>query len=107
VTSEQLVKVKKDFITTLKWVKKGERNEALDCAVYARAAVAVLKPKYRKIAASLAAAVKRVEEAKKDPETPTIILGEPPKPPPLKPEAAPPRQKRPKQAPRSSFVNSW
>lgn len=54
VTSEQLVKVKRDFITTLRWVKKGERNEALDCFVYARAAVAVLKPAYAAIARSLA-----------------------------------------------------
>jgi phage terminase large subunit GpA-like protein len=49
LTSEQLVKTKKDFVTRLEWVKKGERNEALDCAVYARAAVAVLRPAYKAI----------------------------------------------------------
>jgi len=61
VTSEQLVKVKRDFVTTLRWVKKGERNEALDCFVYARAAVAVLRPVYKSIQKALhkAAGVKK------------------------------------------------
>jgi phage terminase large subunit GpA-like protein len=53
VTAEKLITVKKDFITTLKWVKTGERNEALDCFVYARAAVAVRRPNFRKIKRNL------------------------------------------------------
>ena len=64
LTSEQLVKVKKDFVTTLKWVKKGERNEALDCFVYARAAVAVLRPAYRSIKRKLDAHAVRIAAKK-------------------------------------------
>jgi phage terminase large subunit GpA-like protein len=53
VTAEKLVTTKKDFHTTMQWVKIGERNEALDCFVYARAAVAVRRPNFRKIAREL------------------------------------------------------
>lgn len=53
ITAEKLVKTTKDFITTMKWVKTTERNEALDCAVYARAAVSVRRPNFRKLAKSL------------------------------------------------------
>jgi phage terminase large subunit GpA-like protein len=59
VTAEKLVTTKKDFHTTLQWVKISERNEALDCFVYARAAVAVRRPNFRKIARNL---FKRTEE---------------------------------------------
>ncbi len=62
VTSEQLVKVKRDFMTTLRWVKKSERNEALDCFVYARAAVAVLRPAYKSIQRRMDAAAARIAE---------------------------------------------
>ena len=60
VTSEQLVKVKRDFVTKLQWVKKGERNEALDCFVYGRAAVAVLRPAYKSIRKWLDRAAEKV-----------------------------------------------
>jgi phage terminase large subunit GpA-like protein len=49
LTSEKLVSTKRDFRTTMEWVKTSERNETLDCAVYARAAVAVRRPNFRKI----------------------------------------------------------
>ncbi len=72
VTSEQLVKVKRDYVTTLKWVKKGERNEALDCFVYARAAVAILRPKYnaltQRLQRKVAALAERAERLKAEPE---------------------------------------
>jgi phage terminase large subunit GpA-like protein len=53
LTSEKLVTTVKDFHTTKEWVKTSARNEALDCAVYARAAVAVRRPNFRKIARNL------------------------------------------------------
>jgi phage terminase large subunit GpA-like protein len=53
LTAEKFVITKKDFQTTGNWVKTGERNESLDCAVYARAAVSVRRPNFRKIARSL------------------------------------------------------
>ena len=53
VTAEKLVTTVKDFHTTKEWVKVRERNEALDCFVYARAAVAVRRPNFRKLARSL------------------------------------------------------
>ncbi len=64
VTSEQLVKVKRDHAVSLKWVKKGERNEALDCAVYARAAVAVLRPAWKSLRRRLDSAANKVAVAK-------------------------------------------
>lgn len=53
VTAEKLVKTTHNFVTTMKWEKTSERNEALDCAVYARAAVSVRRPNFRKLAKSL------------------------------------------------------
>lgn len=64
MTSEQLIKTTRDYVTTLAWVKKGERNEALDCAVYARAAVAVLKPAYKAIQRNLGRAAERLAKKK-------------------------------------------
>lgn len=62
VTSEQLVKVTRDYVTKLEWKKKGERNEALDCFVYGRAAVAVLQPKYKSIQQRLTERVEKLKE---------------------------------------------
>ena len=76
VTSEQLVKVKRDFITTLRWVKKGERNEALDCAVYARAAVAVLRPAYKSIERNLHRGAERAAKLKAEAEAEAATLRE-------------------------------
>lgn len=53
LTAEKFVITKKTFETTGTWVKTSERNETLDCAVYARAAVSVRRPNFRKIAKSL------------------------------------------------------
>jgi phage terminase large subunit GpA-like protein len=53
LTSEKLVKTTQGFTTSMRWEKTSERNEALDCAVYARAAVAVRRPNFRKLAKSL------------------------------------------------------
>ena len=53
VTSEKLVKTTKDFITSMRWVPTRERNEALDCFVYARAAQAVLRPDFRMVRKNL------------------------------------------------------
>ena len=59
VTAEKLVKIKKDFITTMRWEKTAERNEALDCFVYARAAVAIRRPNFRKLDRELSVWVTR------------------------------------------------
>jgi phage terminase large subunit GpA-like protein len=60
LTAEKFVITKKDFQTVGNWVKTGERNEALDCAVYARAAVSVRRPAFRKIARSLFRAAEKI-----------------------------------------------
>jgi phage terminase large subunit GpA-like protein len=60
LTAEKLVKTTRDFNTTMQWVKTSERNEALDCAVYARAAVSVRRPNFRKIARSLFRAAEKL-----------------------------------------------
>lgn len=78
VTSEQLIKKTKDYVTKLEWVKKGERNEALDCAVYARGAVAVLKPNYKKIQAALLRQAKEIEAERVEAEAAEAKAAEPP-----------------------------
>jgi phage terminase large subunit GpA-like protein len=65
LTSEKLVKTTEKFITSMRWEKTSERNEALDCAVYARAAVAVRRPNFRKLARSLFGAVEKLRAAGK------------------------------------------
>lgn len=99
LTSEQLVKVKRDFVTTLKWVKKFDRNEALDCFVYARAAVAVLRPNFRKIRKNLLRAVEKAEaERARQADMPELES---------KPEAAPelvPQQPKESDAPRRRVI---
>jgi phage terminase large subunit GpA-like protein len=100
ITSEQLVKVKKDFVTTLQWVKKNERNETLDCAVYARAAVAVLRPAYKSIKRRLDAQAERLalQTAKPVEDVPEPVAEPVPEPAPVsepnKPLPADPRINR-------------
>jgi len=106
VTAEKLVTRKKDFHTIMEWVKVGERNEALDCFVYARAAVAIRRPNFRKIYREMfrqSEALRKQREAAGTPApTPaeeTIGPAAPPLPPPPKPPALPastaPRRRRP------------
>jgi phage terminase large subunit GpA-like protein len=85
ITAEKLVTTTKDFQKTMVWKKTSERNEALDCAVYARAAVAVLRPNYRLIAKNL---FKQIEalRARLDPQPMPVVLGAPEE---KKPEAKP------------------
>lgn len=64
LTAEKLVKTTKEFVTTMQWVKTSERNEALDCAVYARAAVSVRRPNFRKIARNLFQVSERMRSEK-------------------------------------------
>lgn len=110
VTAEKMVKTVRDFQTTMVWVKTSERNEALDCAVYARAAVAVLRPNFRKVAKNLFAVIedqlKRRRPAPRPPDlaaettqpmTPPPPVSEPESPAP-QPEPAKPRRKRPSVA---------
>jgi phage terminase large subunit GpA-like protein len=58
------------------WVKTSQRNEALDCAVYARAAVAVLRPNFRQIARNLFKAIEE-QRAKANPAPAQVNLGAP------------------------------
>lgn len=65
LTSEKLVTRRGAEGTKTVWVKIRERNEALDCAVYAHAALEFLKPDFAAIAANFA---QRVEAARKEAE---------------------------------------
>lgn len=103
VTSEQLVKVKHDFITTLKWVKKSDRNEALDCFVYARAAVAVLRPNFRKIKRNLDAAAEKAKEEKTLP--PEEVPQAPEKP--VAKKTIPKTRQSVATAFKNPWINSW
>lgn len=98
VTAEKLVKIRKDFITTMHWEKTAERNEALDCFVYARGAVAIRRPNFRKLARELNLWVSKhraeLAGARQPEPTPAdeIIGTAEPEPPPV--EAAPAPEKR-------------
>jgi phage terminase large subunit GpA-like protein len=73
VTSEKLVKTTRDFVTTMVWVKTRERNEALDCFVYARAAQSVLRPNFLMIRKNLieqATEIERLRAAENPPAPP-------------------------------------
>ena len=86
LASEHLVTRLVDNVTKAEWKKKYDRNEALDCRVYAMAALDCLQPKWEAVAENFA---KGVEAAKKAKE-------------PLKQKAQP---KAPRRG--SSWVNSW
>jgi phage terminase large subunit GpA-like protein len=119
LTSEKLVKTTKDYVTTTQWVKTRERNEALDCFVYAHAAQSVLKPDFcmiRKNLLEYAAEIARV------PEPEEVILSAKPEPAPeatpkAKPASTPgdrdrtedgrPRPQALHRRPSSGFVNGW
>lgn len=125
VTAEKLVKTTRDFVTAMQWVKTRERNEALDCFVYARAAMSAIKPDFRSIRKNL---METAAEIARVPEPVKVVVGtmakaELPAPPAEapKPEAAPvaskpapepPDDSRPRpQATRrpspGGFVNGW
>ena len=86
----------KNGVAIRKWIVMGNRrNEALDCRVYAYAALLYLNPNWAKVEKSIA---KRVETATLKPEMPPEATPEQPKPEAPKPLRRPPRR---------HFVNSW
>ncbi|MGA7887622.1 MAG: phage terminase large subunit family protein [Acidobacteriaceae bacterium] len=99
LTSEKLVKTTKDFVVTMEWVKTSQRNEALDCAVYARAAVAVRRPNFRKLAKSLFR-VAEENRRRAEAEGKTLPRAEEVAPQPSPP--APPKNAAPRQRPRAA-----
>lgn len=128
ITAEKLVTTTRDFQKTMVWKKTSERNEALDCAVYARAAVAVLRPNYRMIAKNL---FKQIEllRSRLNPTPAPVIAGAPaPEPQPAVPDMAArlkaamdeaaqkkaeapdsgrPRPSYSRPRPKSGFVGGW
>ena len=102
------MKTTKDYVTTMQWVKTRERNEALDCFVYARAAQSVLKPDFRMIRKNL---LEYAAEIARVPEPERIILGAraaaKPQPDPDRTEDGRPRPQVLRRKPASSFVTGW
>lgn len=76
-----------------RWVKQRERNEALDCRVYAMAALAILQPAWDKIAESIEA---RAARAKQEPGEPGAA-----------PPAAPRKPGFARRFNRGGFVGGW
>jgi phage terminase large subunit GpA-like protein len=72
LTAEQLTTSFRNGVTSLKWVKKYERNEALDCDVYSLAAVDVLRPNFAKIAANMQPRIGELEGEKYMPENAAV-----------------------------------
>ncbi|MFL6437473.1 MAG: phage terminase large subunit family protein [Terriglobales bacterium] len=94
LTAEKLKTKYKNGFPTKYWEKTRPRNEALDCRVYAMAALDALKPNLPKIAESLAA---RANDLHKKPEPLVEKLS--PLPPQARPTVTLPR--------RQNWVNSW
>jgi len=75
LTSERMVTRIENNQTKIYWVKKYERNEALDCRVYATAALDFLQPNWPAIAKNFqkqVAAVKVQKDRPKNPQKPLI-----------------------------------
>lgn len=79
LTAEQLTTAFRKGITTVKWIKKYERNEALDCDVYSLAALDVLRPNLAKIAASMQARIEREKLESEESEEATATPAQKPK----------------------------
>jgi phage terminase large subunit GpA-like protein len=90
LTAEQLVTRVRAGVTTMQWIKKYERNEALDCDVYSMAALDVLRPNLPRIAAGMSVRVERIKEEQEAAKVP-------------EPKPAP----KPPQNPLSGFNNPW
>jgi phage terminase large subunit GpA-like protein len=110
VTAEKLVKYKKDFVTSMRWEKTAERNEALDCFVYARAAVAIRRPNFRKLGRELNVwlAKRSAEFLRAGKAASPAEIAEPvtPKQTPAESEsAAPPEKPAPTRRPRASAAS--
>lgn len=98
VTSEKLVKTTKDFHTTMQWVKTRERNEALDCFVYARGAQSVLRPNFLMVRKNV---MERAAQIAIESERGDIAPQLPPPPSPISPGIALKDEDTPKPAPPS------
>jgi phage terminase large subunit GpA-like protein len=107
LTSEKLVSEMQGMTPVRKWQKKRERNEALDCRVYAMAALDDLQPDWARIAKSFEARKDKVgSEPKPQPEaaiapvTPVEATGIP---------IILPKHTKPQAEARkpNSWVNSW
>jgi phage terminase large subunit GpA-like protein len=113
LTSEKLVTTVRNNETSMMWVKKYERNEALDCSVYALAAIDVLKPNFKALAtlrfkqsikAKLPAAPKEEEDLVPEKENSQPSTNEPKDE--IRVVTAPSR--KPMQLPkRRNWVNAW
>lgn len=75
LTAEKLTRKKEHFHTTLKWIKMRDRNEALDCAVYALAA---LEARRVDLVTTMINLKKRVAEMRPQPPEPIIVGSIPP-----------------------------
>lgn len=96
ITAEKLVMKKENYRPKLEWIKMRERNEALDCAVYARAALESRRVDLVLVMMNLK---KRVADLKPQPPEPIIVGSIPP------PIIEQERQSRGPQ--RRTIRNSW
>ena len=106
LTSEKLVSEMQGTTPVRKWEKKRERNEALDCRVYAMAALDDLQPDWNRIAKSFEA---RKEKLSLDPKPPEVA---PVPQAPVETSGIPiilPKHAKPQTEARKphSWVNSW
>ena len=91
----------------MRWEKTAERNEALDCFVYARAAVAIRRPNFRKLARELNTwlAKRAAEFLRAGQPVPTpadeVISAADPKQPPIESETAAPKPATPEKPARA------
>jgi phage terminase large subunit GpA-like protein len=62
MTAESLIKIREKGEVKFLWKKNRERNEALDAAVYANAALMALNPNLEQYAAMIAAQAREIEK---------------------------------------------
>lgn len=76
ITAEELVEEPQPHGASKRvWKKRRERNEPLDCRVYALAALDALKPNFEKIALTFAAQIERLKAEKPKQQTPAMRRG--------------------------------
>ena len=103
LTAEKLTKTKENYQPKFEWIKIRERNEALDCAVYARAA---LESRRVDLITTMMNLKKRAKPVQPEPET-AIVGTKPETPIQVKPEPTRPTVPRFPRPRGSNWVNSW
>lgn len=104
LTAEKLVTKYVKGVPKREWHQTRPRNEALDCRVYAYAALKIASPSFKRHAARLAEYESSAGEARVETASSQVA---PPEPPPAEPKPQKRKTRRKSTRPRKSWVNNW